>query len=124
MKKLLFSSCIALAVSGVQANLASAQTSAACCCQSNIVSVSSTDASRPTTSYQRFSYEPMPMSAMQPVPLVTSVVEPQPNFARMAPAVQSYRRYSYQPTQAVRSSGSNARKERWEYSKADPRKYR
>jgi hypothetical protein len=132
MKKLLFSSCLALAASAFQVDIASAQGTAPCGCGSNGSVDVSANMSSPTTAYRRFSYEPTPMSYPQPMsmnsvqgmPMIGTVIESQPIVGRSAPPSQSYRRYSYQPAQSARSNTSGARMERWQYSKTDPRKYR
>ena len=138
MKKFLLSGCVALAISSFQAGTASAQgTTPRGCGSSGSVGVSANMPS-PTINYQRFSYEPtplisaqaMPINSVLPIPVAGTVLESQPVITRQLPATQSYRRYSYQPTQSTqstqstRSNSSNVRMEKWQYSKTDPRKYR
>ena len=132
MKSFLFASCVVLAVSALQVGTASAQGPTPCGCGSNGAVGMSASIPSPVTVYQRFSYEPTPMNHSQPMamnpvssaPMTTTVVESQPMVMRTVPSVQSFRRYSYQPAQSYRSNASNATMERWQYSKADPRKYR
>lgn len=70
----------------------------------------------PTQSYQRFSYSPSTVATPTPQTIAA------PSVVLAAPQVQSYRRFSYQPN--AYGSSSISRKHPYEYSKADPRRYR
>ncbi len=121
MKRFLFASCIGLAGIGFSASQATAQSSNPCCCVSgNSVSVANPMPATPQP-YQRFSYEP---TTAIPSQNMNGVIQNQSSVVRSAPTVQNYQRFSYQPTAMNRSNASGYHKNLWEYSKADPRKYR
>ncbi len=92
--------------------------------------------------YRRFSYEPttsiqgntVTRTTMVPMQQTNASVVPQTfgsmqtfvpqsrTFSQTAPT-QSYRRFSYQPTQSTLPS-THATDQPWRYSKTDPRRYR
>ncbi len=111
-----------------------------CACACSVVA--SSTATSDSQVYRRFSYEPATsvqgnmamgtvITPMQPtsvnvIPPANSsmqslVTQPQV-FTQSAP-MQSYRRYSYQPTQSATST-SHATDQPWRYAKTDPRRYR
>ncbi len=128
MLKLTLMSLAALSAVGLSANDAAAQ--CACDGAAPMVSANGPVATHTQTS-QRFSYSPTevvqptmaasPMVMAQPAP----TYQPMMSSAVVAPRTQtqSYRRFSYQPSTQARSSNSS-HKQPWEYSKADPRRYR
>ncbi len=95
--------------------------SSPCCCSNGVV-VSSPVASTVQT-YQRYSYQPSsaPMTQMAQ-PAVVAVPQSS-NVVYAAPQTQSYRRFSYQPSGATSTRSMSTRKDAWEYSKTDPRRY-
>jgi hypothetical protein len=120
MKRLFLLSCVALAGTSLFSEAVLAQSSNPC----GSSSVGTTTFS-PTTmgvqTYQRFSYEPSPT-----VPLQSSVGarQSEPLFPRVLPMAQSYQRFSYQPSGRSWTNNTGSKKNLWEYSKTDPRKYR
>ncbi len=121
-----------LAIAGFMftANAASAQSIGGCGCGSAIPTSTIVGNAGPTTSYQRFSYEPTTVaSSVMSSPVVSmpisgvTTMQSQPVYVspQYVASAQSYRRYSYQPSMTSRSSQTR-HKEGWEYSKADPRK--
>jgi hypothetical protein len=127
MLKLTLLSLATLSALGLSANDAAAQ----CACGGSAPMVSANGpVATDTQTYQRYSYSPTEIA--QPTMAASQMIMGQPastdqpmmRSAVVAPRsqVQSYRRFSYQPSTQARSSNSS-RKERWQYSKTDPRKY-
>lgn len=119
MKRFLFASCVALVATGLYVSNASAQSSSDCCCGSVGTVTGSSSSITIDPVYRRFSYDPTPQMPSQ---YVGGFVQTQPGVFRTGPAVQNYRRLSYQPAATNHAGRSGNRKELWEYSKGDPRK--
>lgn len=127
MLKLTLLSLAALSAVGLSANDAAAQ----CACNGSSPTVSATSpVVADAQTYQRFSYSPTevtpPTMAASPMVMTqpTTTYQPMMNSAVVAPRtqMQSYRRFSYQPSTQGRSSNSS-HKQPWQYPKADPRRY-
>ncbi len=137
MKRFFLAGSVVVVGMGLFSSNVSAQSSVPCGCGSTdaVAVASSTGAGNPA--YQRFSYEPTASVLSQGMYTQPAYTQPtsnaivaQLNVVRSTPvvlsnpSVQSYRRFSYEPSATARSNGSGRRMETWEYSKADPRKYR
>jgi len=92
-----------------------------CCCSNGVVVP--TTAATPVQTYQRYSYQPSTVQMAQMAQPAVVAMPQSSNVVYAAPQTQSYRRFSYQPSGTTSSQSMGLRKNAWEYSKPDPRRY-
>jgi hypothetical protein len=123
MRMFVFGGLIAGAGLMLSASTATAQSVGNCGCGGSVSAPIVATPTVPGSSYQRFSYEPSPMVTSPTASSAIMQSQPTQSLPQYSPLTQTYRRFSYQPSVNTRSYQSS-RKEPWQYSKADPRKYR